>query len=97
MIRSFGDRTTENLFHGHETRETRRFQKDLVRAALRKLDMLNAAASLNDLKVPPGNRLEALKGDLAGKFSIRVDSRWRVVFRWDLDSAWDVQLMDYHG
>ena len=64
--------------------------------ALRKLDMLNAAHTLDDLKVPPGNRLEALKGPLRGKHSIRVNDQWRVVFRWDDGGSHEVVVKDYH-
>ncbi|RJO64908.1 MAG: type II toxin-antitoxin system RelE/ParE family toxin [Myxococcales bacterium] len=97
MIRSFGDRRTEALFHGQMSRDVGRLPSDLVLATFRKLDMLNAAAHLQDLRSPPGNRLEALKGDLKGRYSIRVNDRWRLVFRWQQDAAWDVTLMDYHG
>lgn len=64
--------------------------------ALRKLDVLNAAKELGDLRAPPGNRLEALKGDLAGKHSIRINDQWRVVFRWVSGDAYDVEISDYH-
>lgn len=96
MIRSFGNKLTEALFHGETTREVKRLPPDLVRVAVRKLDLLNAATHLKDLRSPPGNRLEALKGNLAGCHSIRVNDCWRLVFRWEQDSAWDVALMDYH-
>jgi proteic killer suppression protein len=74
----------------------RRIPADLRWAALRKLDMLNAAQTLKDLRVPPANRLEALRGDLAGRHSIRVNRQWRVVFRWETDGAHEVTLTDYH-
>jgi len=96
VIRSFGDRLTEALFHGETARGVKRLPPDLVRITVRKLDMLNAAARLIDLRSPPGNRLEALKGDLAGFHSIRVNERWRLVFRWEQDAAWDVALRDDH-
>jgi proteic killer suppression protein len=64
--------------------------------ALRKLDVLNAAADLIDLREPPGNRLKALRGDWKGYHSIRVNDQWRIVFRWKDSSAWDVELTDYH-
>jgi toxin HigB-1 len=96
VIRSFGDVATEDLYHGRQSGRTRRFPPDAVPAALRKLDMVNAAGSLSDLRVPPGNRLEALKGDLAGLHSIRVNDRWRIVFRWVADGAEDVSIEDYH-
>jgi len=92
MIQSFGDRRTELLF---EDRFVRDFQ-GVARIAKRKLTLVNAAARLEDLRVPPGNRLEALQGNLAGFFSIRVNDQWRVVFRWIDGDAHDVRIMDYH-
>ncbi len=94
VIRSFGDKRTEALFHGKSSRGVLRLAPDLLKAAFRKLDMLNAAMNLQDLRSPPGNRLEALKGNLAGRHSIRVNDQWRLVFRWKQDAAWDVTLMD---
>ncbi len=96
MVRSFADIRTEALFHGGGNREVNRLPLELIRAAIRKLDMLNAAVRVQDLRSPPGNRLETLKGDLAGRCSIRVNDRWRLVFRWEQDAAWEVVLMDYH-
>ena len=96
MIASFGDRATEAVFHGAPSRLVRRFPPDVVRVALRKLDMLNAASLLLDLQSPPGNRLEALRGDLKGFHSIRVNDQWRLVFRWSGSDAHDVRLADYH-
>ncbi len=96
MIVSFGDDATADFYHGRITHRIRRFPPSLKHLALRKLDMLDAAYRLNDLREPPGNRLEALKGDLAGYYSIRVNERWRVVFRWEDDNAHEVSLTDYH-
>lgn len=96
MIVSFGDPATEALYHGTADRRTRRFPRDIVKAALRKLDMLAAAAVLEDLRVPPGNRREALKGHLAGEHSIRVNDQWRLVFRWTPQGPANVRLTDYH-
>ena len=96
MIVSFGDRATEDLFHARPTRRARRFPRNVVAAALVKLDMLNAAATLLDLRSPPGNRLEALKGDMKGLYSIRVNDQWRLVFHWIADNAHEVRLLDYH-
>jgi proteic killer suppression protein len=96
MIVSFGDDATADLYHGRNTHRVRRFSPALQRLALRKLDVLNAAYRLEDLREPPGNRLEALKGDLAGYHSIRVNDQWRLVFRWDNNNALDVSLKDYH-
>ena len=96
MIASFGDRATEDLYHGRPTARARRFPRDVVDAALVKMDSLNGAASMLDLRSPPGNRLEALKGDLKGWHSIRVNDQWRLVFRWQGNDAHQVRLVDYH-
>jgi proteic killer suppression protein len=96
MIVSFGDRATEDLFHNRPTSRARRLPHDVVELALIKLDMLNGASAVLDLRSPPGNRLESLKGDLKGFHSIRVNDQWRAVFRWDGNNASDVRLMDYH-
>jgi proteic killer suppression protein len=94
-IRSFGDTATADLYHGRNTSHARRFPTSIVGASLRKMDVLNAAYKLDDLRSPPGNRLEALKGDLEGSYSIRVNDQWRITFRWN-DGAEDVSLVDYH-
>jgi proteic killer suppression protein len=96
LIASFGDRATADLYHGVQTPRARRFPPDVVAAAVRKLDVLNSARSLLDLRSPPGNRLEALRGDLRGFHSIRVNDRWRIVFRWAEGQAYEVRLVDYH-
>ena len=92
MIVSFACRDTEALFNG---KRVRRFLA-IERQAQRKLGMLNAAESLDDLRVPPGNRLEPLKGDLAGRHSIRINNQWRLVFQWKEGRAEEVQIVDYH-
>ena len=96
LIASFGDGATEDLYHGRRSSRVARLPAAILPAALRKLDVLNAAHRLEDLHAPPGNRLEALKGDLAGCHSIRVNDQWRLVFRWEDGSASDVSLTDYH-
>ena len=96
MIVSFGDKATEDLYHGRATARVRRFPPDVVGTALRKLDIINAARDLKDLQAPPGNRLEALNGDLKSFHGIRVNEQWRVVFRWQGVDAHHVQLTDYH-
>jgi proteic killer suppression protein len=96
MIVSFGDAGTADLFHGRATQRARRFPAEIVKVALRKLDVLNAAARLDDLRRPPGNRLEALRGDLRGFHSVRVNEKWRVIFRWRDGDASEVRLVDYH-
>ena len=95
MIRSFKHQLAADIFYERITGASRRFPAELRKVALRKLQYLNAAAEVRDLRSPPGNRLEALKGNLKGQFSIRVNDQWRVVFRWD-DGARDVEIVDYH-
>jgi proteic killer suppression protein len=96
MIASFGDAATEDFFHGRDTKRARSIPQDIVGVAHRKLDYVDAATSLEDLKVPPGNRLELLKGDRAGRYSIRINQQWRVVFRWENGAAHEVSIVDYH-
>lgn len=96
MIESFGNKLAEDMFYDKVSRETRRFPNELRRAARRKLLYLHDAAELKDLRAPPGNRLEALKGDLKGFHSIRINDQWRVVFNWQSGSPIDVQIIDYH-
>ena len=96
MIASFGDRLTEDLYHGRMTARARRFPAELMTTVVRKLDMINASVSLNDLRSPPGNRLEALRGDLQDFHSIRVNDQWRIVFRWEGTEAHQVHVTDYH-
>ncbi len=96
MIMGFANRLAEDLFDDKQTKATRRFPGELRRAARRKLLYLHDAAELGDLRVPPGNRLEALKGDREGFHSIRINDQWRVVFRWKNGNALDVEVVDYH-
>ena len=97
MIESFADGTTEALFHGRGGSRVRRIPEQVRERALRRLDMLSAAESLQDLRSPPGNRLERLRGDLRGLYSIRVNEQWRIVFRWESGSAFGVRIVDYHA
>jgi len=96
MIVSFGNRATSDLFHGISSSRVRRLPNQIKESALCKLDVLNAAQSLEDLKSPRGNRLEVLKGDFAGFHSIRINNQWRIVFKWKASNAHDVQIVDYH-
>jgi proteic killer suppression protein len=92
VIESFKDKETQSIF---ETGKSRRFS-NVAKAAKQKLDQIDLAKTLADLRVPPGNRLEALKGDRAGQHSIRVNDQYRVCFAWREDAAYDVELCDYH-
>ena len=92
MIQGFSDRDTERLF---QDQPVRRFSA-IERQARRKLLLLDAASRLDDLRVPPGNRLEALVGDRAGQHSIRINRQWRICFRWRDGDADDVEIVDYH-
>lgn len=93
MIAGFRDREAEHIWRGERSRK---LPGDIQRIALRKLRLLNQARRLDDLRVPPGNRLEALKGDRAGQHSIRINDQWRICFRWDGQGAFDVEIADYH-
>jgi toxin HigB-1 len=93
VIKSFRCRDTEALFHRERMRK---FGVDIERAAFRKLLMIDAASMIDSLKVPPGNRLEALKGDRRGQHSIRVNAQWRICFVWRDGHAYEVEIVDYH-
>ena len=97
MIESFADGATEALFHGRGGSRVRRIPEEVRQRAVRRLDMLHAAEALEDLRSPPGNRLERLRGDLSGLYSIRVNDQWRIVFGWESGSAFAVRIVDYHG
>ncbi|MHB0929326.1 MAG: type II toxin-antitoxin system RelE/ParE family toxin [Candidatus Nanopelagicales bacterium] len=96
MILSFGNKVTEALYNGLDTKAVRHLPHDIIQKTLNKLDVLNGAHDLLDLRSPPGNRLEALRGDLSGYYSIRVNNQWRIIFRWKDGNAYEVQLTDYH-
>lgn len=96
MIGQFGNQLAQDLFNDVHSTTTKRFSSELRRIARRKLLYLHDAAELKDLRVPPGNRLEALKGKLKGLHSIRINDQWRVVFRWEGGKAFNVQILDYH-
>jgi len=93
MIRSFGGRETELIWSGEGSR---RLPQDIQQVARRKLRMLNNARMLDDLRVPPANRLEALRGDRKGQYSIRINDQWRICFVWKEGDAHDVEIVDYH-
>ena len=94
VIRSFADRETEKVFRRERSRS---LPPDVQRRAHRKLLLVNAAESIGDLRVPPGNRLERLRGDRNGQHSIRINDQWRVCFVWDGDGVRDVEIVDYHA
>jgi len=96
VIQSFADPATRDIWNGIVNARTRRFPRDLLPIAHRKLDMMHAAADLKDLRSPPGNRLEELKGRLRGHHSIRINDQWRIVFRWTPGGPAGVRLLDYH-
>jgi proteic killer suppression protein len=93
VIKSFRDKETEKLFNRERSR---RLPPDIQQVALRKLRMLNRAVTLEDLRVPPANRLEKLAGDRAGQYSIRINDQWRVCFEWRDRDAFNVEITDYH-
>ncbi|MCB1535216.1 MAG: type II toxin-antitoxin system RelE/ParE family toxin [Rhodoblastus sp.] len=93
MIRGFADPETERIWSGLRSRK---LPPDIQQAALRKLRLINQARLLSDLRAPPGNRLEALKGDRAGQHSIRINDQWRICFVWSEGGAADVGIVDYH-
>ena len=93
MIRTFRHKETERLFRREPVKE---FPPPVQRVALRRLLLLDAAESLDDLRVPPGNRLEKLRGDRKGQYSIRINDQWRVCFRWEDGDAYEVEITDYH-
>jgi toxin HigB-1 len=95
VIVTFRGQLAEDLFFDRHNAVTRRFPNELRAIAQRRLQFLNAAARLSDLRSPAGNRLEALKGNLDGYYSIRINQQWRIVFRWS-DGAYEVQIVDYH-
>ncbi len=96
MIEQFGSQLAQDLFDDVHSSATRRFPSELRRVARRKLLFLHDAAELKDLRVPPGNRLKALKGAFKGLHAIRINDQWRVVFRWEGGNAFNVQIVDYH-
>lgn len=96
MIQSFLDETTADLFRERNTRAARRIPRDLWRVVQRKLKLLDAVARLDDLRIPAGNRLEALRGNQAGRHSIRVNDQYRVTFHWENGHAYEVCVEDYH-
>ncbi len=93
MIETFANSSTQAVFEGQSPRQ---FPPNILRVAERKLKMIDAAADVRDLRSPPGNRLEALKGNRKGQYSIRINDQWRVCFTFEKDSAYNVEITDYH-
>ena len=93
MIRSFGSKDTERIW---QLKFVKRIDRKVQRTDLRKLELIDAAKDVEDLRIPPGNRLERLMGDRLGQYSIRVNAQWRICFVWRDEGAEDVELVDYH-
>lgn len=93
MIKSFKGKEAERIYQG---RYSKRILRDIQRLAARKLEMLAAASELRSLRIPPSNRLEKLKGDRAGQYSVRINDQWRICFIWNAGDAYDVEIVDYH-
>jgi len=93
MIKSFGDKETEKIWSGSYSKK---LPGDIQAVARRKLRMINNAQGINDLRIPPGNKLEKLKGKLKDFWSIRINSQWRIIFKWIGNDAYEVQIIDYH-
>jgi len=96
MIRSIADKATQDIFDGVNSKASRKLPQELHSKAYRLMDLIGSAGSINDLRVPPGNHLEALKGNRKGFHSVRINDQWRIVFRWIDGDAEDVQVVDYH-
>lgn len=96
MLRSFANKTTEDIYHGANSRYARKLPVSLHAKARRLLDQINAAPTLDFLRSPPGNRLEKLSGDLKTFWSLRINDQWRIIFHWEGEDALDVAIVDYH-
>ena len=96
MISSFGDATSADIYHGSDTKAARRVRRELWSRVQQKLDLLNACTSVEDLRIPPANRLEKLRGNLAGFYSIRVNQQYRIVFEFANGTCEEVRCTDYH-
>ncbi|NVK65792.1 MAG: type II toxin-antitoxin system RelE/ParE family toxin [Flavobacteriales bacterium] len=93
MIKEFGDKETEKIWNGIRSKK---LPSEIQNVARRKLRMLNNATDINDLRIPPANRLEKLKGDLSEYHSIRINNQWRIIFMWLNNDAYEVEIVDYH-
>jgi len=95
-IQSFGSTLTEKIFTGARDKEVARFPVELIKITQRKLDMVEAASSLKDLAIPPGNQLHRLKDHLSAYYAIRINTQWRIIFKWEENGAHQVEIQDYH-
>jgi proteic killer suppression protein len=93
MIKSFADKNTEHLFNRERVSK---LPSTILKVGYRKLILIDASEKLEDLRIPPGNRLEKLSGDLSGKYSIRINDQWRIIFSWKENNAFEVEIIDYH-
>ncbi len=96
MIRDFASKTAQDVFDGTKSRYARKLPHELHEKACRLLDQINAVTRVEELRVPPSNRLEKLKGDLKDKWSLRINKQWRIIFKWASGDAHDVDIVDYH-
>lgn len=96
MIKEFADKVTADIYHGTNSKYARKIPRELHPKARRLLDQLNASPTLGFLRIPPGNRLEKMSGDLEGFWSVRINDQWRIVFQWIDDDVYDVKITDYH-
>jgi len=96
MIFNFKDKAAEDIFNGIHSKESRKIPQSIHAIAIRKLDMINAAVDIEDLQIPPGNRLESLKGDLTGYYSVRINDQFRIIFKFSQSNAFNIQIVDYH-
>jgi proteic killer suppression protein len=96
LIRNFADKTAQDVYDGTNSRYSRKLPRELHAKAQRLFDQVNAAPSLEFLRVPPGNKLEKLVGNMKGDWSLRINNQWRIVFRWENNDAYDVRIVDYH-
>ena len=96
MVKSFGNKTAKDIYHGSNSRHARKLPSNLHGKTKRLLDQINTAPTINFLKVPPGNRLEKLSGNYNEFWSIRINDQWRIVFRWFDEDAHDIAIVDYH-
>lgn len=93
MIKSFSDKNTEDLFN---RQKVKKFPSTILKVAYRKLLLIDASGRIDDLRIPPSDRLEKLSGSMLGKHSIRINNKWRIVFKWKENNAYDVEIIDYH-